>query len=450
MEQQGLPALLEPSGRRGYHVWLLLKNKLPAEPVQHLLFVGLDQLSGQLGKPAFGIEVFPKQIELKGVGSALKMPWGVHRATGTRTTFIDDLFLPLENDGVNAIVESPVISLDQINAILKQVPHKEKQAQGGKSHPKTEEKMQGLPCFRKGLDGVGEGKRHTVSFRLGVHLYYQGIPYEMAELFMLQWDTEKNQPPLGEAAIKRNLKDAYSGKYRRGCLDTIMRDLCDESCPLYKARHKEDDGRVQKSYDLVVKELRKLSSSPPTYRVIIDNMEMDLTVEDLLNLRDFKTKALATLNIIPCVGMKQNEWEAQVNQWMEVLIQEEAPVEASEEGRYISCLYEYLERTPEAEEPEDVLAGRPISRDGLSFFRMEEALRFLDSHYRLRPSPTRMWALIRSRRGEAKVIKFKGKSFRMWGIPARQQESQEEQGPQEERDDDGAATEELNLFGEDQ
>lgn len=428
LEHHGLPAFVEPSGRRGYHIWLLLKSKLPAEPVQRLLLTGLDIVSRELGKPFFGIEIFPKQVELKGVGLALKLPWGIHRATGNRTTFVDDFFLPLENDGIDAIMASQSVSLIQVEEVLVQYPPKEPPApnegkQGrAKKEPREAEALPGLPCFRKGMDGVGEGKRHTVSFRLGVHLYYQGVPERLAEQIMLQWDAEKNQPPLGTAAIKRNLKDAYSGKYRRGCLDTIMQDLCDTSCPIYKARHKEDDGRVQKTYDLIVKELRKLSSSPPTYRVFVDNMEMDLNVEELLTLKAFKAKALATLNCIPCVGMKQTQWEAQVNQWMEALVQEAAPVEASEDGRYISCLYEYLERTPEAEEAEDVLAGRPVCRDDHFFFKMEEALRFLDSHYRLKPSPTRMWALVRSRNGEAKIIRFRGKAFRMWSMPVRQRE----------------------------
>jgi hypothetical protein len=90
LQQQRVEAALEQS-RRGAHLWIFVEQPLLASDCR-LLISGLAQ---KLGIPvkgagtAEGIEIFPKQDELKegDFGSAIRGPLGIHRAIGARFWF---------------------------------------------------------------------------------------------------------------------------------------------------------------------------------------------------------------------------------------------------------------------------------------------------------------------------------------------------------------------------
>ncbi len=73
-----LHRVLEFSGRRGYHIWLLFNNPEPAGLIK-------DMVETRLRKCGLrNIEVFPKQAYLsgKGYGNLIKMPFGLHKKGG--------------------------------------------------------------------------------------------------------------------------------------------------------------------------------------------------------------------------------------------------------------------------------------------------------------------------------------------------------------------------------
>ena len=75
---------LEFSGRRGYHIWIFLKQKEPAEFVKDLINTRLRMYGYNK------IEVFPKQIKLsgKGYGNCVKVPMGIHKRSGKRSKIL--------------------------------------------------------------------------------------------------------------------------------------------------------------------------------------------------------------------------------------------------------------------------------------------------------------------------------------------------------------------------
>jgi hypothetical protein len=72
--------VLEHSGRRGYHVWLLLKSPEPPRFIRELIYTRL-RIGG-----VKGIEVFPKQDSVdetkKKLGNLVKIPCGKHKKGG--------------------------------------------------------------------------------------------------------------------------------------------------------------------------------------------------------------------------------------------------------------------------------------------------------------------------------------------------------------------------------
>lgn len=79
---------LEFSGRRGYHVWLFLKE--PQKPKFYLHLVKSRLLQNHINPKE--IEVFPKNGTVKHttkkLGNLVKLPFGIHQKSGQRSTLI--------------------------------------------------------------------------------------------------------------------------------------------------------------------------------------------------------------------------------------------------------------------------------------------------------------------------------------------------------------------------
>jgi len=81
LADENVPAYLEKS-RRGGHLWLFLAQ---AEPGREARAFGLGLLAAHWVE---GVELFPKQDRLvRGPGSLIRMPFGVHWLTGRRYGF---------------------------------------------------------------------------------------------------------------------------------------------------------------------------------------------------------------------------------------------------------------------------------------------------------------------------------------------------------------------------
>ncbi len=90
LSDYGFPVLFENSGYKGRHFWVFLENPETAATLQVLGKCLLHRLL-PLISPGFHLEFFPKQSELKGkgLGNLIKLPLGIHRRTGRRSTLLD-------------------------------------------------------------------------------------------------------------------------------------------------------------------------------------------------------------------------------------------------------------------------------------------------------------------------------------------------------------------------
>jgi hypothetical protein len=78
---EGIPAYLEKS-RRGGHIWVFFKAPVAGSSARSFA----QAIVGKLGLDS--VEIFPKQDEVgDGLGSLIRMPFGVHRITGRRYGF---------------------------------------------------------------------------------------------------------------------------------------------------------------------------------------------------------------------------------------------------------------------------------------------------------------------------------------------------------------------------
>ncbi len=106
----GIPSWLEKS-RRGAHLWVFLAR--PASPA--------DLRAWLLPFCPAGMEFYPKQASTRGFGSAIRLPFGIHRRSGRRYSFVEasgsDQWHPIGariSDQVNTLYHAPRATLPAV------------------------------------------------------------------------------------------------------------------------------------------------------------------------------------------------------------------------------------------------------------------------------------------------------------------------------------------------
>ncbi len=86
--EAGLCCLAEVSGGKGYHFWFPVREPVPAAAMRAALQGLINGLNEDL--ECFNLEIFPKQDRRtgKGFGNLVKLPLGIHRATGKPSSFV--------------------------------------------------------------------------------------------------------------------------------------------------------------------------------------------------------------------------------------------------------------------------------------------------------------------------------------------------------------------------
>jgi len=264
-----LPAFIEPSGKKGYHVWVVFKHVLSAEKAQRLMRIVMAQWEEANGPPPFMVELNPKQTKATtkdSPGNCVKLPWGRHRVTGKRTTILNPNFEPQPDWGLQVVLEAPAVTEDDLDRVIEEYPEPPppQRPEGEGAKPPT---GYGLPCFGKMLEGVAPGFRHIACLRLAVQMRRQGWGQDRALDVLIEWNGH-NDPPNDESDIRAAVRSAWmdnadgSPRYGLGCADLEAAGFCDSSCPVWKKRYEEYDDRVEKpktKRDLVMERTRAVS-----------------------------------------------------------------------------------------------------------------------------------------------------------------------------------------------
>jgi group II intron reverse transcriptase/maturase len=114
----GLPACLEDSGRRGRHLWIFFSGPIAPDLARRLG----RRLAAAAGfpRPEVRLEVFPRHPDWPGpeLGDAVKLPFGVHPATGRRCYFLDAEEEPI-TDPADALAQVRTVSPDDVEALIR-------------------------------------------------------------------------------------------------------------------------------------------------------------------------------------------------------------------------------------------------------------------------------------------------------------------------------------------
>jgi TOTE conflict system, Archaeo-Eukaryotic Primase domain/Primase C terminal 1 (PriCT-1) len=162
---------IEESGRKGFHVWVAVEDYVPAKDLRRLG-------RAVLADTGLDMEVFPKQDTARDLGSLVKLPGGVHRVSGKRSTML------------KLMERLPVAVL---NDVLLKVPEVRATGTGGGI-------AKPFVCMHNIQEGVTEGSRNNSLFHLAVMLRRHGLTEENVAAVVRNANSRAN-PPLDDSEI---------------------------------------------------------------------------------------------------------------------------------------------------------------------------------------------------------------------------------------------------------
>jgi hypothetical protein len=397
-----LPLVVCRSKSGGAHCFLFTKDWISAKVMQETL----QNLSTALG---YGdSEIFPKQIKLHldrgDVGNFLNLPYfdaeeGLRYAIkhdGTSAT-LEEFF---------ALYEKSCQTAEAVQALLS---------------PKTgalSTLADGPPCLQfLCKTKISEGGRNNGLFNLGVYLR-KAFPDEW-ESKILEQNAQYLDPPLPLSEVNIVAKQLEKKDYAYRCSDTPICAHCNKDlCQTRKF------GIASAAAGASIANLRKYNSTPPVWFMDVNGEPLELDTDALLSQVTYQKACMEQLNFMPRTVSKVN-WESRISTLMSEMRDNESAImevaqDASTSGQFYDYLEEFCRHLQQAQDKEEILLRRPWTDEesNMTYFR----LRDFESHLRKNKffefKSHKIAQRLRDINGKSTVLKIKGRSVRVWEIPA--------------------------------
>jgi hypothetical protein len=277
------------------------------------------------------------------------------------------------------------------------------------------------PCVQKmHAQGIMEGSRDVSLLNTAIFLKQKYPNDWIKKLYKLNYSLDE---PLPDKELEQSVisqvqnKDVFftCGKLK----DVCQRDVC--------LTRKYGIGSAS-SVEKILGELKKITTDPPVWVMVVDGQEIQLSTEKLLNFNAFRMKVLETTNKL-IARIKVNDWEAILAEKCDPanLVIIEAPEDAGQHSDFYSCLKEFCLKRCNTRSRDDVTDDKVHIENGRNYFRIEALVRYLKNRVRYNYKNNDIYPLIRGIGGDGDYQAIKGKSTRLWYVPTYKEQEQHEE-----------------------
>ena len=377
----------------GAHLYLFLNSPVSADKVRSYLM----RFASALGHP--GVEIFPKQTKLasqRDVGNWINMPYFAGEKTdryaligGKKASILQFL---KRAEGIKEILTEERIS----SLVIKE----------------TESFSDGPPCLQAlSLNKVPQGTRNEGLFAMGV---YARLKYgDDWESEVNSYNTQYVEPPLPYKEVAAVMKSLARKNYFYPCTKAPISGLCNKDL----CKHREYGVGQGESDEpsITLGTLVKILSEPPTWIIDVDGVRLELNTEDLLSQEKFRKICMERINKLPD-RIKPFKWEKMVKEKLENIEFIEAPPDASTDGRFMQLVESFCTGQAQARHQDELLAGKPWTSEGRTYFRSADLARFLDQQHFRDLTNKEQWATLRRSGATHHQFNIKGKCVQCWAV----------------------------------
>jgi len=398
------PLVVCRSKSGGGHIYLFLKEEVPAEIVQNKL----KEIAAEIGY-ADTTEVFPKQIQLvleRGdTGNFLNLPYYDHE-NGLRYAFKEGGEAATIGEFLD-MAEGSSITRQELEAILSQ------------GSEEVDQKLaEGPPCLQALIrHGFPEGTRNNGLFNLGVYLR-KAFPDDW-EKKILEYNQALMDPPLSLNEVNIVAEQIKKKDYQYKCADQPVCNFCNRD--LCRSRKHGVGGGANTP---TVANLRKYDSEPPLWFLDVNGSPVELDTAALQKQDRFQILCMEQINYMPRTVAKP-AWEAQMNLLLTSMVDTEGAVistsdDTSIRGQFYDLLEEFSTHMQSALDREEILLRRPWTNEDehRTYFRLKDLEAYLKRNKFFEYKSNKIAQRLRDIDGHAEQLKIKGRTVRCWSVPA--------------------------------
>lgn len=386
----GLPLVTIRTKSGGAHLTLYMASPTPAGIVRSKL----TEFSLALGYG--GVEIYPKQVRLASlndIGNWLNMPY-------------------FNGDGTTRYATRNALNLSMVEFLA----YAESMKQTVESLQKVKINLSeyfadGPPCLQIiSTNGIPEGSRNNTLFAMGV---YTRLKYDDDWEHQLDaLNTELMAPPLSSREVQLITRSLSKKNYFYPCTKAPICNVCNKE--LCKKREFGVGDSGGHDFDISIGSLVKVMTTPPTWIIDVEGVRMEIETDDLLNQDRFRRLCVSAINKLP-TKLKPLAWEKMVREKLEGVELLEAPRESSEGGRLHFYCEQFLINTPPAGAKDEILLGRPYTENGVTSFRGNDFIRYLETQS-IRADPREIWSALRALGAGHGQFNIKGRNVQVWKI----------------------------------
>jgi hypothetical protein len=375
----------------GCHLYLFTQDEVTAADMQHKL----KEVAAALG---YGdCEIYPRQTEILSdrgdIGQWLNMPYFDNVRGGryciksngdhmSMTEFLD-------------YAEAARLSIEKFNDLQVKL---------------TDDLTDGPPCLQHLItQGFPEGTRNDGLFNLGVYARMSSPDTWKHELEVL--NNKYMNPPLKSAEIQGLFKSLNKKEYMYTCNKSPIKPHCNSVICRTRRFGVGNNGGLP-----VMSNLTKYNTNPPIWFVDVENSRMELMTEDLQSQTRFQKRCMEALNIMP-PQVTRTAWQTVIQHLMDNVQIIEASADSSTQGQLLELLERFCTQKAQANVIDEVLLGRPMTKDGKHSFRLSDFMGYLERHHFREYKVHQVTSILRAIGGEHQFSNIKGRGINFWVIP---------------------------------
>jgi len=390
-----LPLVPCRSKSGGLHLFLFFKNPVSAKLIREKL----REVASGLGYSS--VEVFPKQstilIEKGDLGNFLNLPYYNAKNT-TRYAYKDDGTAATLREFVSLYNKYSVAGTDEVAIQVSGDVIKD-----------------GPPCLQQlCTQGFPEGTRNNGLFNIGVYL--RKFDPDSWKTLLEDYNRNYMTPPLAAQEVVIVQKQLEKKDYNYRCKEPPINSYCNA-----KVCRGRKYGIGNGSAALEFSALTKLQTDPPVWFLDVGDTRMELQTEELQIQTKFQKKCMNSLDTMPPL-VKQSVWQEIIERLMHNLIKIPVSDDGSLAGQFEAHLQEFCTDRAQALNRDELLLRKPWTEEGITWFRLKDLTDYLTRNKFTYFNTGQLVQALRNIKGKSDKFNLKGRTVRVWGVPAYQQQ----------------------------
>ncbi len=390
-----LPLVPCRSKSGGLHLFLFFKNPVSAKLIREKL----REVASGLGYSS--VEVFPKQstilIEKGDLGNFLNLPYYNSKNT-TRYAYKDDGTAATLPEFISLYNKYSVSGTDEVAIQVSGDVIKD-----------------GPPCLQQlCTQGFPEGTRNNGLFNIGVYL--RKFDPDGWKTLLEKYNQDYMTPPLSASEVVTVQKQLEKKEYNYRCKEPPINSYCNS-----KVCRGRKYGIGGNGASLEFSALTKLCTDPPVWFLDVGDTRMELQTEELQIQTKFQKKCMNSLNHMPPL-VKQSVWQENIERLMQNLIKIPVSDDGSLAGQFEAFLQEFCTDRAQALNRDELLLRKPWTEEGITWFRLKDLQDYLTRNKFTYFNTGQLVQALRNLKGKSDKFNLKGRTVRVWGVPAYQQQ----------------------------